>query len=79
MKLDVFFSLILGYLGVRYEMPCYLNDGLAAIPFLVVGRIGYKHLNYLRDNIYFLLFGVISFVLFCLKRTNRKSTDAFKS
>lgn len=63
--LVLFFSLILGYLGVKYEMPCFFNDGLAAIPFLVFGEMSYKHLNFLRDNIYLLLLGVLAFVLFC--------------
>lgn len=57
-------SLFLGYLGVNFEMPCFLNDGLAAVPFLVAGKLYYKHLNYFRDNIYLLSLGVLSYLVF---------------
>lgn len=64
----VFFSLILGYIGVNYEMPCNFNDGLMAVPFFVVGNIYYKYLNYIRDNIYLLLLGIISYILLISKK-----------
>lgn len=60
-------SLVIGYLGVNYEMPCFLNEGFAAVPFLIAGKLCYRHLNYLRDNIYLVLLGVLSYILFVSK------------
>lgn len=37
----IVFSFVLGYIGVNYEMPCNFNDGMMAVPFLVVGNIYY--------------------------------------
>ena len=60
-------SLILGYIGVNHEMPCYLNEGFAAVPFLIVGKLCYKHLDCLRNNIFFGAFGVVSYILLISK------------
>ena len=63
----IVFSFVLGYIGVNYEMPCYFNDGMMAVPFFVIGNICYKHLNYIRDNVYLLLLGIISYILLIIK------------
>ena len=64
----IVFSFVLGYIGVNYEMPCNFNDGMMAVPFLVVGNIYYKYLNYIRDNKYMLLLGIISYILLISKK-----------
>ena len=64
----IVFSFVLGYIGVNFEMPCYFNDGLMAVPFFVVGNIYYKKSNNIINNIYLLLLGMISYILLISKR-----------
>ena len=57
-------SLLIGYAGMNINMPLLLDEGCAALPLYVTGKLSYPYLRKIMENKGLLVAGVIALCLY---------------
>lgn len=57
-------SLLIGYAGMNINMPLLFDEGCAALPFYVTGKLAYPYLREIMENKGLLVAGVIALCLY---------------
>ena len=57
-------SLLIGYAGMNINMPLLLDEGCAALPLYVTGKLSYPYLREIMENKGLLVAGVIALCLY---------------
>lgn len=57
-------SLLIGYAGMNINMPLLLDEGCAALPFYVTGKLAYPYLREIMENKGLLVAGIIALCLY---------------
>ena len=57
-------SLLIGYAGMNINMPLLFDEGCAALPFYVTGKLAYPYLREIMENKGLLVAGIIALCLY---------------
>lgn len=57
-------SLLIGYVGMNINMPLLFDEGCAALPFYVIGKLAYPYLREIMENKGLLVAGIIALCLY---------------
>lgn len=57
-------SLLIGYVGMNINMPLLFDEGCAALPFYVTGKLAYPYLREIMENKGLLVAGIIALCLY---------------
>lgn len=57
-------SLLIGYAGMNINMPLLFDEGCAALPFYVTGKLAYPYLREIMENKGLLVAGIITLCLY---------------
>lgn len=63
-------SLLVGYLGIKINLPLFFDEGCAAFPLYLAGKYMYPYLKKILSNIYLLVLGLVALGAFVLHQVS---------
>lgn len=63
-------SLLVGYFGIKINLPLFFDEGCAAFPLYLAGKYMYPYLKKIMSNIYFLVLGLVALSAFVLHKVS---------
>lgn len=59
-------SFVVGYIGSTYQMPLFVDEGLASVPLYFTGKLVYPRIKEIYKNKLFLLGGIVCLAVFLM-------------
>ena len=63
-------SLLVGYLGIKINLPLFFDEGCVAFPLYITGKYMYPYLSKILSNIYLVVLGVAALGAFVLHKVS---------